>query len=93
MQSSWCDRDDIALTGFAKFFKTRSDEERDHGMALIKYQNMRGGRVVFQDVAKPNKIEWDSALDAVQSALDLEKTVNQVRGKKFDDILLLTFQL
>lgn len=45
------DRDDVALYGFAKFFKKLSDEEREHAEKLMKYQNRRGGRVVFQDVA------------------------------------------
>ena len=70
-------RDDVALHGFAKFFKKNSDEERDHAMKLMDYQNMRGGRIVFQDIAKPNKTEWSSPLEAVEAALELEKTVNQ----------------
>lgn len=36
------DRDDVALQGFAKFFKKQSDEEREHAEKLIKYQNQRG---------------------------------------------------
>ena len=67
----------MALNGFAKFFKKNSEEEREHALKLIDYQNMRGGRVVFQDINKPNKSEWGSALEAVEAALDLEKTVNQ----------------
>merc|ERR1712073_220020 len=50
--AAYFDRDDIALPGFAKRFQANSEEEREHAMKLIKYQNMRGGRVVFQDVAK-----------------------------------------
>ncbi len=46
-------------------------------MKLIQYQNMRGGRVVFHDIAKPTKTEWKSPLEAVEDALELEKTVNQ----------------
>ena len=38
---------------------------------------MRGGRVVFADINKPNKNEWGSPLEAVEAALELEKTVNQ----------------
>ena len=45
----------------------------------MKYQNIRGGRVVFQDIAKPNNDEWGSALEAIQAAFDLEKKVNLVR--------------
>merc|ERR1712029_912083 len=51
--SVFFDRDDVAQLGFSKFFKKSSDEERDHAELLIKYQNRRGGKVVFQDVAKP----------------------------------------
>jgi len=43
----------------------------------MKYQNSRGGRVVFQDIAKPTTMEWGTALEAVEAALELEKTVNQ----------------
>ncbi len=46
-------------------------------MKFMKYQNERGGKIVLQDVAKPNKNEWTSALEAVEAALQLEKTVNQ----------------
>merc|ERR1712080_128983 len=45
-----------------------SEEERKHGIKLMEYQTKRGGRVVFQDIAKPSSME---------AALGLEKTVNQ----------------
>jgi ferritin heavy chain len=38
---------------------------------------MRGGKVVFQDIKMPTKSEWNSPLEAVEDALDLEKAVNQ----------------
>ena len=50
MQSFYFDRDDVALPGFASFFKEASDEEREHAETLMKFQNMRGGRVVLQDI-------------------------------------------
>jgi len=71
------DRDDVAFKGLFKFFKKQSDEEREHAEKFMKYQNQRGGRIILQPVAKPSKDEWLSPLAAVQSALDLEKTVNQ----------------
>ena len=46
-------------------------------MKLIKYQNQRGGRVVFQDVSKPIETEWNSALHAIESSLLLEQTVHK----------------
>ncbi|KAL8617334.1 hypothetical protein ACOMHN_041211 [Nucella lapillus] len=70
-------RDDVALPNFAKFFKKMSDEERGHAEKLMKFQNMRGGRVVLQDIKKPDRDEWGAGVDAMQVALGLEKSVNQ----------------
>lgn len=75
--ATYFDRDDIALHGFAKKFREDSHEEREHAEKFIKYQTKRGGKVVFQDIAKPTTLEWGSALQAVEAALELEKTVNQ----------------
>ena len=43
----------------------------------MKYQNMRGGRIVLQDVKRPEKDEWGSGADAMEAALALERHVNQ----------------
>merc|ERR1711994_1223189 len=75
--ASYFARDDQALHGFAKFFKENSNEERDHAIMFMDYQSSRGGRVVFQDIAKPTPSEWGTPLEAVEAALELEKTVNQ----------------
>jgi ferritin heavy chain len=75
--SSYFDRDDVALGGYAKFFKHLSHEEREHAEKLSKYQNKRGGRVVFNPIDKPPKSEWGAGIDALQAALELEKSVNQ----------------
>ena len=88
-QFAYFDRDDVALHGFSHFFKEMSEEESEHARNLMKYQNMRGGRVVFQDVAKPPAEDWKSALNAVQTALDLEKKVNAVTAfAKLDHFFL-----
>ncbi|CDQ92005.1 unnamed protein product [Oncorhynchus mykiss] len=71
------DRDDQALHNFAKFFKNQSHEEREHAEKLMKVQNQRGGRIFLQDVKKPEKDEWGSGVEALESALQLEKSVNQ----------------
>ncbi|KAI3420268.1 hypothetical protein GPALN_003584 [Globodera pallida] len=75
--SFYFDREDVALHNIAKWFKKQSDEEREHGTTLMKYQNSRGGRIVLQNVQKPEKDEWGSALEAFQAALALEKFNNQ----------------
>ncbi|XP_069776254.1 ferritin heavy chain-like [Narcine bancroftii] len=75
--SAYFDRDDVALKNFAKFFLDQSHEEREHMEKLIKFQNQRGGRVILQNVSKPDRDEWGNGLEALQCALHLEKTVNQ----------------
>ncbi|XP_069102653.1 soma ferritin-like [Argopecten irradians] len=75
--SFYFDRDDVALPGFAKYFKEKSDEEREHAEKFMKYQNKRGGRVVLQDIKKPDHDEWGTGLNAMQCSLSLEKNVNQ----------------
>lgn len=70
-------RDDVALPGFAKFFKKSSEEEREHAEKFMEFQNKRGGRIALQDVKKPDRDEWDNGLTAMQCALQLEKNVNQ----------------
>ena len=35
---SYFERDDVALHGFANFFKKASGEERDHGTKFMEYQ-------------------------------------------------------
>uniref|UniRef100_A0A8C5WKK2 Ferritin n=1 Tax=Leptobrachium leishanense TaxID=445787 RepID=A0A8C5WKK2_9ANUR len=75
--SYYFDRDDVALEQVAKFFKEQSHEEREHAEKFLKYQNKRGGRIVLQDLKKPERDEWINTLEAMQAALQLEKTVNQ----------------
>merc|ERR1711973_975497 len=67
--AAFFDRDDVALHGFAKRFRENSDEEREHAEKFIKYQNMRGGRVVFHDIHKARTDDWTSAINAGEAAL------------------------
>ncbi|XP_035208323.1 soma ferritin-like [Stegodyphus dumicola] len=75
--SYFFDRDDIALPGFREYFKQMSKEEIEHAEKLMKYQNMRGGRIVLKSIAKPEVEDWKNGLKAMMAALELEKTVNQ----------------
>ena len=88
--SYYFDRDDVALPGFSKFFKKSSDEEREHAEKLMKYQNKRGGRIVLQDIKKPDRDEWGQGIDAMQMALSLEKTVNQSLLDLHTEVRMLT---
>uniref|UniRef100_A0A669DAA9 Ferritin n=1 Tax=Oreochromis niloticus TaxID=8128 RepID=A0A669DAA9_ORENI len=49
------DRDDVALPGFSHFFKENSHEEREHADKLLSFQNKRGGRILLQDIKKPDQ--------------------------------------
>ncbi|CAD6270851.1 unnamed protein product [Miscanthus lutarioriparius] len=78
---AYFDRDNVALKGFAKFFKESSDELREHAEKLMKYQNKRGGRVRLQSIVTPltefDHPEKGDALYAMELALALEKLVNE----------------
>lgn len=78
---AYFDRDNVALKGFAKFFKESSDEEREHAEKLMEYQNKRGGRVRLQSIVTPltefDHAEKGDALYAMELALALEKLVNE----------------
>ena len=45
----------------------------------MKYQNLRGGRVVLTAISRPAQTEWATPLAAIEFALSLEKQVNQVQ--------------
>ncbi|ESN92103.1 hypothetical protein HELRODRAFT_89898 [Helobdella robusta] len=75
--ASYFHRDDVALKGFHKFFQKLSQEEREHSNKLMKYVNERGGAVVLHAVNKAEKDSWGSGLEALEAALQLEKTVYQ----------------
>ncbi|MED6218212.1 Dysferlin [Stylosanthes scabra] len=78
---AYFDRDNVALRGLAKYFRESSEEEREHAEKLMKYQNVRGGRVVLHSI-KDVPSEFDDqekgdALHAMELALSLEKLVNE----------------
>ncbi|XP_032830987.1 ferritin heavy chain B-like isoform X1 [Petromyzon marinus] len=75
--ASYFDRDDVALKNFRKFFKELSDKEREHADKLLAYQNKRGGRVVLRDIKTPERDDWGHILEAMQTALQLQKSINQ----------------
>ncbi|XP_051682968.1 ferritin heavy chain [Oryctolagus cuniculus] len=71
------DQDDVALKGFACYFLKRSWIERERSEKLLKMQNQRGGRIVFQDIEKPERNDWEGGLQAMEAAFDLAKSINQ----------------
>ncbi|KAM3922460.1 ferritin light chain, oocyte isoform-like [Leptodactylus fuscus] len=71
------DRDDIALAKFSAFFHEQSEEKQKQAEKLLKFQNKRGGRILFQDIKKPEAKEWNNGTSAMEGALKLEKSLNQ----------------
>nr|KAF6268613.1 hypothetical protein mMyoMyo1_005355 [Myotis myotis] len=47
------DRDDVALEGVGHFFRELAEKKREGAEHLLKLQNKRGGRILFQDVQPP----------------------------------------
>uniref|UniRef100_A0A0M3I2K5 Ferritin n=2 Tax=Ascaris TaxID=6251 RepID=A0A0M3I2K5_ASCLU len=70
------DRDDVALPNVHKYFMKLSEHKKEMADKLMKYQNSRGGRVVFASVEKPVRDDWGSVRDAFEDALELEKALN-----------------
>ncbi|XP_030625967.1 ferritin, lower subunit [Chanos chanos] len=71
------DRDDVALPSFSQFFLERSVKEREQAESLLEYQNMRGGRILLQSIAKPSREDWRGGLDAMSFSLDYQKSLNR----------------
>ena len=44
---------------------------------LMEYQNLRGGRIVFQNIKAPPKVEWETHVAALEEALSKEKAINE----------------
>ncbi|CAH8522456.1 unnamed protein product [Schistosoma curassoni] len=77
---TYFDRDDVSFPKAAEFFRKASHEEREHAEKLAKYQNKRGGRVQYSDIKCPTKTEFSGLEDAMNTALSMEKAVNEVSG-------------
>ena len=63
----------------------------------MEYQVKRGGKVVFQDIAKPTTMEWGTPLEALVAVLDLQKKMTdsllelQAKAMAKADFHLVTF--
>nr|XP_035964891.1 ferritin light chain-like [Halichoerus grypus]XP_035964892.1 ferritin light chain-like [Halichoerus grypus]XP_035964894.1 ferritin light chain-like [Halichoerus grypus]XP_035964895.1 ferritin light chain-like [Halichoerus grypus]XP_035964896.1 ferritin light chain-like [Halichoerus grypus] len=66
------DRDDVALEGVGHFFLEPAEEKHEGAEGLLKMQNQRGCRALFQDGQKPSQDEGDKAPDAMEAAEVLE---------------------
>lgn len=76
-QSYYYNRADVALPNFASYFKKSADEALEHAQKFMKHQNDRGGKLTLSSISKPKKDEWGTALEGLNSALSLERELNQ----------------
>ena len=77
---SYFSRDEIAFKNIGDFFYKCCLEEREHADTLVKYQIMRGGKVVLENIAKPLlEFNTDNTKSAIllgfELALQLEQQV------------------
>ena len=66
----------MALESVGHFF-CESAEEKHEGTRLLKMQNQRSSRTLFQDVQKPSQDEWGKTQDAMEVATLMEKNLSQ----------------
>ncbi|KAK9739134.1 Ferritin-like domain [Popillia japonica] len=89
-------RSNVGLLGTQKFFMDMYNEEVDHGMTLIKFQEMRGGNVKIGTL-KPSTCEGCSILSSLRISLCMEKEITEQllkvieSAKKMDDIRTVDF--
>ena len=50
IQANYFSRADVALPGFAKYFKRASEREMDNANDLMDYVNKRGGYLDYKDI-------------------------------------------
>ncbi len=64
----------LNLPGFANWMKVQAREENEHAMKLFEHIVQRGGEVELESIDKP-KVKWESAVEAIEDALNHEKKV------------------
>lgn len=66
---------EVARYGYADFFKDQADEEFNHAKKFIEYVNKRNGTIESLKVHNSLKSSWNSPLEALEDAINLEKSV------------------
>lgn len=77
MMANYFSRADVALPGFAKYFKRASEREMDNANDLMDYVNKRGGYLDYKDIPRPDVSRWIDGIDALAYALGIERELNQ----------------
>ena len=69
--------DELDLDGFSNYFTVQAQEERDHAMLFLKYMQINGLKVTFEEIGKPDKT-YSGAVDPLLAALEHEKYVTSL---------------
>ena len=68
--------EDLDLKGFAHWMRVQHEEELVHAHKVFDFVNDRDGRVTLTAVDTP-RASWDSPVDAVAGALEMERANSQ----------------
>ncbi|XP_054571892.1 ferritin heavy chain-like [Eptesicus fuscus] len=68
---------ELALNHCTQYFQKRSLKKREQAERLMWLQNQRGGRVLLENIHRPQQDGWGSSLMAMEFAMLLAKRVNQ----------------
>jgi len=79
--AAWFDKEN--LSGFANFFKIQVQEERFHAMKMYDFLSERGGKLILEDIAKP-QIDFESPLEVFELAYEHEKFVSKSINELMD---------
>ncbi len=66
----------INLTGFSKWMKLQAEEELTHAMKFFDYVNNRGGKVILDQIDKP-ETEFSSPLNVFKKIYEHEQLVTE----------------
>ncbi|MGH0154904.1 UNVERIFIED_CONTAM: hypothetical protein FKN15_027987 [Acipenser sinensis] len=77
--SFFFDRDDVALSNFARFFLERSHAEQEQAERLLGYQLQRGGRVLLQTIQLSDFLEGHFLSRSVEEIKRLGDHVTSLR--------------
>jgi ferritin len=67
--------EDNDLSGFANWMQVQAQEELSHGMKFYEYIVQRTGRVVLDEIEKPQK-DWKDPITTFEHVLAHEQTVS-----------------
>lgn len=78
------DRADVGLYGVADFFRNCGLVKCKKARLMMDYLVLRGGRVILEDVKKPERTEWGTPLQAFECLLNCQKSIYDAALKIYE---------